>query len=281
MELASVDFYAPDASKAFTDSLKENGFAILETHPVDWELIEHCYVEFKEFMCSEAASKYEFCREKQDGYYPLNQSETAKGAKLADIKHFYHMYFPWGRYPTEVSNTPKKVFEQQLELGRTLLGWIDKHMDPAVASTLKTKVQDTLSPETTLQRFIHYPGYDGTENAEAVRAAAHEDINIITLLPQGTAPGLELRSKKDGKWYPVKCKPKSIIVNIGDMLQEMTGGNYVSTTHRVIKYADEDTSLDRVSMPVFVHAKPETYISERYPTAREYLDTRLKELKLK
>lgn len=278
MELASVDFFAPGASKAFTDSLKTNGFAILETHPVDWELIEQTYKEFKDFMCSDAAMKYEFSREKQDGYFPLKQSEKAKGAKVADIKHFYHMYFPWGRYPTEVSNAAKRVFEQQLEVGRTLLGWIDEHMDPSVASTLKMKVQDTLSPDRTLQRFLHYPGYDGTENEEAVRAAAHEDINLITLLPVGSAPGLELQSKDDGKWYPVNCKPKSIIVNIGDMLQEMTARHYISTTHRVVKYADEDSSLDRVSMPVFVHAKKDAYISERYETADHFLTERLREL---
>ncbi len=108
MNILSVDYYAENAAQDFTKSLKETGFAVLKTHPIDWSIIQTVYKEWQDFMKSGDADKYLFDKENQDGYFPKDISEVAKGEKVKDIKHFYHLYFPKGRYPTEVSSAAKR-----------------------------------------------------------------------------------------------------------------------------------------------------------------------------
>jgi isopenicillin N synthase-like dioxygenase len=111
----------------------------------------------------------------------------------------------------------------------------------------------------------------------AVRAAAHEDINLITLLPAATQPGLEVQDLK-GNWHKIECDPGTIVVNVGDMLQEASGGVFKSTTHRVVN--PEGENVARYSIPLFVHPRSECVLSKKY-TAGQYLDERLKEIGLK
>ncbi len=276
MDVLTVDYYQKDAPKRFTDSLKNTGFCVLETHPIDWQLIETIYQEWRDFMMSDAVKAYQFDQAKQDGYFPMDISETAKGQDSKDIKHFYHLYFPWGRYPKEVSDRAKQLFDQLFELGKTLLQWIDDYMDPSIAAQLPGKLADTVDYQQTLLRILHYPALSGQEDPNSIRAAAHEDINLITLLPSASAPGLEVYSPFTEQWYEVPYKNQSIIINIGDMLQEQ----YIATTHRVKKPADDDGS-DRVSTPCFIHPKPTVYLSERYPQASDFLEERLRELGVK
>jgi isopenicillin N synthase-like dioxygenase len=130
----------------------------------------------------------------------------------------------------------------------------------------------------TLLRILHYPPLDINAEGEAVRAAAHEDINFLTLLPSATEPGLQVKDH-DGNWHDVSVtEPNSIIVNVGDMLKEASGGFYKSTTHRVVN-PDGSANVARYSIPLFLHASPNTRLSPRY-TAHEYLMERLKELGL-
>lgn len=281
MNILSVDYYADDAAELFTRSLKETGFAVLRTHPIDWNLIQTVYKEWQEFLKSGAADKYIFDVENQDGYFPIDVSEVAKGETVKDIKHFYHLYLPNGRYPTEVSSAAREMFEKMIKLGETLLQWIDDYMDPAVASKLPQRLRDTASYENTLLRILHYPAIQGDEESGAVRAAAHEDINLITLLPIASSPGLQVLSPFNNQWYDVPCDSESIIVNIGDMLQEMTNGEYIATKHRVVKPQDEKENLDRISTPCFIHPKSDIYLSDKYPRAEIFLNERLKELGLK
>ena len=117
----------------------------------------------------------------------------------------------------------------------------------------------------------------GEENPSAIRAGAHEDINLITLLVAGSESGLQVLSN-DGDWVDVATSPEYIVVNIGDMLQECSDGYYPSTTHRVINPSIQNTS--RYSMPFFVHARDEVQLSEKY-TAKSYLEERLREIGLK
>ncbi|WP_119344654.1 2OG-Fe(II) oxygenase family protein [Facilibium subflavum] len=278
MNILSVDFFADNAAKRFTDSLKKTGFGVLETHPINWQLIEDIYTEWRDFLNSNAAKKYHYDKSTQDGYFPLDVSEIAKGENTRDIKHYYHLYFPWGRYPQEVSDKAKILFEQLFELGKTLLQWIDDHMDPATAKKLACPLVDALSFERTLFRILNYPAIKGDEPDGAIRAAAHEDINLITLLPVASSPGLEVFSHHEQKWYEVPCKPQSIIINIGDMLQEMTAYEYIATKHRVVKPKGEAQGLDRMSIPCFMHAKADVFLSEKYPTADAFLQERLREL---
>ncbi|MCF6765311.1 isopenicillin N synthase family oxygenase [Thiotrichales bacterium 19S3-7] len=281
MKILSIDYYDKNAAKDFATSLKETGFAVLKTHPVSWQLIEDIYHEWRNFFNSDAIRKYHYSQEKQDGYFPMDVSEIAKGETVKDIKHYYHLYFPWGRYPEEVSKKAELLFNAMFDLGKTLLQWIDQHMDAKVHSQLPQALTDTLSYEKTLLRILHYPALKGDEEPGAIRAAAHEDINLITLLPTASSPGLEVFSPYDKNWYEVPVHEQSIIVNIGDMLDEMTEGEYIATKHRVVKPEGEASGIDRLSTPCFMHPKEDVYISERYPTAKDFLDERLRQLGVK
>ena len=127
----------------------------------------------------------------------------------------------------------------------------------------------------TLFRILYYPPVP--ENVDgAVRSAPHEDINLITLLPAATAAGLQVKDL-EGVWWDVDTNPGNIIVNAGDMLKEATGGYIPSTTHQVINPVGADASKPRYSAPLFVHARGDVRLSERY-TAQEYLIQRLKEI---
>jgi isopenicillin N synthase-like dioxygenase len=108
------------------------------------------------------------------------------------------------------------------------------------------------------------------------RAAAHEDINLLTILPASDGPGLELQLQ-NGEWIEVVNRPSQVVVNIGDMLQEATGGYLRSTTHRVAATKAEDLRRGRMSLPLFLHPRPDVVLSDRY-TANAYLQQRLKEL---
>ena len=104
--------------------------------------------------------------------------------------------------------------------------------------------------QQSLLRILHYPPVSAEEDAAAIRAAAHEDINLITLLLAGSQPGLQARDKQ-GQWHDVPCDPGMITINNGDMLSLATNGYFPSTTHRVIN-PDDKLNLSRYSMPMFL-----------------------------
>jgi isopenicillin N synthase-like dioxygenase len=126
-------------------------------------------------------------------------------------------------------------------------------------------------------RILHYPPLTGEEEPEAIRAAGHEDINLITILPASNEPGLQVLAK-DGSWLEVPCDFGNLIVNIGDMLQEASGGYFPSTTHRVVNPEGADKTIGRISLPLFCHPNPDVILSDRY-TADSYLQERLRELR--
>lgn len=294
-EVLVVDYQEKNAPELFTKSLKETGFAVLTNHPVAEELIQGVYNEWNVFLKeldSERRAgkmgridKYKFDPVHQDGYFPMNVSETAKGASIKDIKQYFHLYFPNGRYPDDVSSKARDAAAEFMALGRTLVEWIDEYMPKDVKEKIHEKLggslADEISQTRTLFRVLHYPAYDSSEVGEgAVRAAAHEDINLITVLPAASTRGLQVKDIK-GQWHEVPCVPGSIIVNIGDMLQELSEFAYKSTTHRVIVMDENDTKIDRMATPCFIHFKSDTPISDKYPTAEDYLFERLKELGVK
>jgi isopenicillin N synthase-like dioxygenase len=122
---------------------------------------------------------------------------------------------------------------------------------------------------------LHYPPMELAEE-ETTWAAAHEDINLLTILPASDAPGLQVQ-KKNGEWMDVTSDGNQVIVNIGDMLQEASAGYFPSTSHRVVTPAGTDNRSGRMSLPLFLHPRPEVVLSERY-TAGSYLKERLEEL---
>src|SRR6185312_15947729 len=111
-----------------------------------------------------------------------------------------------------------------------------------------------------------------------IRAAAHEDINLITVLIAATSPGLQVKDA-NGNWHEVQCHPGTLVINSGDMLKMATGGFYGSTTHRVVNPAGPEAKKPRYSMPLFLHARKNVRLNEKY-TAGSYLEERLLEIGL-
>jgi isopenicillin N synthase-like dioxygenase len=212
----------------------------------------------------------------QDGYFPPDVSETAKGHSKKDIKEYFH-YYPWGQCPAELKEQLAQYYKEANKLASELLSWVEAHTPKDVAKNysqnLSSMVQDS---EQTLLRVLHYPPLKGDEELGAIRAGAHEDINLLTVLPSANEPGLQVQ-KQDGSWMDVPCDFGTLIINIGDMLQEASDGYFPSTSHRVINPEGADKTKSRISLPLFLHPHSEVVLSERH-TAGSYLHERLVEL---
>jgi isopenicillin N synthase-like dioxygenase len=275
MQILTVNYTDKNAAETFCQSLKETGFAVLTHHPIAPALIETTYDQWRDFFNSDKKQQYLFDRETQDGYFPF-KSENAKDSKVSDLKEFYH-YYPWGKIPESLKQHTVSMYESLGTLAATLLQWIEQQLPADVSGRLSMPLQAMLqNSKSTLLRILHYPPLDAHMEKGAVRAAAHEDINLITLLPAATAPGLEVLDTK-GQWHAVACDPGSIVVNVGDMLQMCTEHYFKSTTHRVVNPADQTNNSSRYSMPLFLHAESSVRISEQY-TASEYLRERLRQI---
>lgn len=279
MFIEPVDYRAPDAAKKFTESLHRTGFGVLTNHPLSQSTLETIYKEWYDFFQTDAKNKYDFDREKMDGYFSPSISETAKGQTKRDLKEFYHIY-PTGRYPSEVSDAARKYYDDGAKLAAELLQWVEDHSPAEVKAKYSMPLSDMITDsDLTLLRVLHYPPLRGDEEPDAVRAAAHGDINLLTLLPAATQAGLQVQGK-DNAWHDVPCNFGMLIVNIGDMLDEASAGYYPSTIHRVLNPTGEEAKKSRISLPLFLHPRPDVVLSERH-TSGSYLQERLRELGVK
>lgn len=278
MQVAKIHYNDKNAPSAFTKSLKDTGFGLLVDHPILPELIKTVYREWKDFFESELKHTYLFDPLKQDGYFPLG-TENAKGYSAKDHKEFFHFYL-WGRTPDSISPATKELYDSLVNITSLLLEWIELNTPPEIRSRFSEPLKDMIKDsKTNLLRIIHYPPFIGSEDSQSLRAAPHEDINLITLLVAGTKPGLEAQDK-NGNWHKISTDPGTIIVNIGDMLKEVSGGYYPSTTHRVVNPESESANNSRFSMPLFLHPRDNVQLSTHY-TAKTYLKERLFEIGLK
>tara|TARA_B100000029_G_scaffold433792_1_gene446819 strand:+ start:347 stop:1180 length:834 start_codon:yes stop_codon:yes gene_type:complete len=275
-KILTVDYQSSDLGSALTTSLKNTGFAVIKNHPISKKLISDIYNEWESFFNSEVKHNYLFHPIKQDGYFPY-KSENAKGSTIKDLKEFYHIY-NWGRYPKEISDQTNELIKEFKIMADYLLSKIHQNSPESVKNNFSMPLNDMIKKSNeNLLRVIHYPPLKENENPNAIRAAAHEDINLITLLVAGSEPGLQVKGSSR-QWIDVSTSPDYIIINIGDMLQECSNSYYPSTTHRVINPTISNTS--RYSMPFFVHARDEVILSKKH-TAKSYLEERLKEIGLK
>ncbi len=276
MKLEAVDYTADNAEELFVESLRNTGFGVLKNHPIQQKLVSAIYENWYNFFASENKDNFRFNVETQDGFFPSEISETAKGHTQKDIKEYFH-YYPWGQCPEALKEELQNYYDEANKLAGELLSWVEKHSPEDVAKKysqpLSSMVEDS---SQTLLRVLHYPPLKGDEELGAIRAGAHEDINLLTILPAANEPGLQVKSK-EGDWLDVPCDFGNLIINIGDMLQEASGGYFPSTTHRVVNPDGADKTKSRISLPLFLHPKPEVILSERY-TANEYLMERLREL---
>ena len=276
MKLEAVDFTAPDAPQRFVESLRQTGFGVLKNHPIAQQSVADIYAHWEVFFNSDDKQNYLYNKGTQDGFFPQSVSEVAKGFKKKDIKEYYHFY-PWGQCPESLKEELDSYYKNTSDLAAQLLTWIEQESPTEVSQHYSMPLSEMINgSDQTLLRVLHYPPLAGNEEVDAIRAAAHEDINLITILPAANEPGLQVKAK-DGSWLDVPCDFGNLIVNIGDMLQEASGHHFPSTTHRVINPEGTDVTKARISLPLFLHPRPDVTLSERH-TAGSYLTERLTEL---
>jgi isopenicillin N synthase-like dioxygenase len=277
--LPIVDFTAPDAPQKFCQSLHETGFGVLKNHPLPAQTVHGIYDEWLSFFKSDAIKGYPWDPDKLDGHFSTAVSETAKGNEVKDYKEFFHI-FPWGRYPSEVSDAARRYYDQGKELAATLLKWVEDNSPADIRAKYSVPLASMIDDcEETLLRVLHYPPLTGKEEPGSIRAAAHTDINLLTILPAATEPGLQVKGK-DGNWIDAPSDFGLLIVNIGDMLEEASGHYYPSTFHRVLNPTGEGAKKSRVSLPLFLHPRREIRLSDRY-TVGSYFEERMQELRRK
>lgn len=295
---------------AFTDSLvrsfRETGFAIIEDHGIDQAIIDAAYDQSRAFFALPSEVKHAYHDPNgggQRGYVPFGQ-ENAKGVKEIDQKEFWHTGrdLPEGHPLSDrMSPTPevkelahfnaanKALFDAFDQLGQDLLRNIAEGL--GLEREYFTK---RVSNGNSILRLLHYPPQAEPPPEGSVRAAPHEDINVITLLLGAEEAGLQVRPRGVDTWIPVEAPVGSMVINVGDMLQRLTNRVLQSTTHQVVNPSPERSRFSRYSMPFFLHFEPDVEIRsldgcvtednpDHYPgsiTANEYLMERLKEIGL-
>jgi isopenicillin N synthase-like dioxygenase len=276
MDVAVVDFTAPDAPERFSESLRETGFAVLTNHSLAWSLVEQVYGEWSALFDDPSVSRYT-TTDAQTGYFPPDVSETAKGFQVRDLKEFFHVY-PWSRYPDEVTDVALRYRDEAMRLALTLLDWVEANTPDEITDRLSMPLSTMMEGSTrSLLRVLRYPPLPAEVPEGAVRAAAHEDINLLTVLPASDQPGLELLGA-NGEWYPVPCDPGSLAINGGEMLDLATGGYYPATTHRVVNPTGDAARVARMSLPLFLHPADDVVLADGR-TAYDFLTQRIRELR--
>ena len=277
MKVQTVSYKAENAPETLTRSLHETGFAILRDHPISTQQVHSIYKNWGMFFASESKNQFLRDMEKQDGYFPF-RSENAKGVDIKDLKEFYHV-FPWGRVPPELEAETRKLYDDLVSLGLTLLKWLNDNMPQEIFNQLSEPLDGMMhGSEQSLLRILHYPPIEKDVEPGAIRAAAHEDINLITLLVAGSEPGLQAQDK-EGNWHDISCNSGMITINNGDMLAMASENYFPSTPHRVINPGGKNNN-SRYSIPMFLHPRPEVMLNDVL-SADGYLLNRLKEIGLK
>jgi isopenicillin N synthase-like dioxygenase len=303
-DIASVSLERPlrEFSEELGQSFAEYGFAIVRDHGVPADLIVRAEEKSRAFFALPEQVKMQYHLKGQGGargYTPFG-IERAKDAAVHDLKEFWHVgrtlppgdplepFMPPNVWPDEVPSfrdTFETLYLTMERTGLRILSAIALHL-----GLPEHFFDPTVENGNSVMRLLHYPPVP--EEAEGrIRAAAHEDINTITLLLGAEEAGLELLSK-DGRWLPVSPPEGALAVNIGDMLQRLTNGRLRSTTHRVVNPVGERARHGRYSMPFFLHFRPDFLIepladcvgpgedAESPITAHDYLMQRLREINL-
>ena len=277
LDILTINYNDSDADRLFEKSLKNTGFAVIKDHPIDKDLIGEVYKEWENYFSSESKNDYIFDEVKQDGYFPY-LTENAKGSTAKDLKEFYHIY-EWGRKPHMIGPKTMFLYRELTNVASTLLSWIQKNSPENVSKLFSVPLKDMIyKSQYNLLRIIHYPPLSGNEELNSIRAAAHEDINLLTVLVAGSQPGLQVLDNNES-WLDVTTDKNTIVINSGDMLNMASDNYYPSTTHRVIN-PDPHSNVSRYSMPLFLHPRDEVVLNENY-TAGSYLQERLEEIGLK
>ena len=293
--------------QAFADaigrSFRETGFAVIAEHPVAQSVIDANLAATKAFFALPPAEKAKYDGADGGGQrgYTAFGVENAKGKAEPDQKEFWHT----GRalpddspYRATMAETPsvgevdgfddatRAMYDALDEFGRVLLRGVALHL-----GLREDWFDDKVQNGNSILRLLHYPPQMDPPPAGSVRAGAHEDINVITLLLGAEEAGLQVKHRS-GEWLSVSPPAGSIVINCGDMLQRLTAGVLPSTTHRVINPSPERARFPRYSTPFFLHFNQDVMIEalpqcvaeggtpEPAITAQDYLMERLQEIGL-
>ena len=278
-----------------TASLETFGFLVLDGHGIDRERFAEAFAASEAFFTLDDAAK-QACSVPESlgnrGYVGLG-GERAVGARAADLKEFFHVGQPHPRgaagsfdnaWPSAsqlpgFEHTMLELFGTLEQLAGRVLAAVEEAIGVEAGH-----LQEWISGGNSILRLIHYPPLPADLPADAVRAAAHADINLLTLLCEGTAGGLEVQ-RPDGSWMPVSSLAGQLVVNVGDMLSLATDGRLRSTPHRVVNPSDPAARcVSRYSMPFFVHPRSEVVLSQDAATpitAGSFLAARLAAIRSK
>lgn len=314
LDLADFTSGNPDQKKAFVQKLGEAynniGFVAIKNHGLGKELQDKLYAVIRKFFSlpDDVKAKYEKPEIGFQRGYTGKGKEHAKGRNTGDLKEFYHVGQELDTIPD--SDEAKKEYPDNIwpsevpefkdianEAYRTLEA-AGKNMLKAIALYLELDenyFEDKVAYGNSILRQIHYFPIENPDAvpADAVRAAEHGDINLITLLMGASADGLQVL-RKDGKWIPITALPDQLVVNVGDMLERLTNKKLKSTIHRVVNPPREMMHTSRYSIPFFMHPRSEmdltclgSCVDAAHPkqfedaTAGGFLEERLRELGLK
>ena len=257
-------------------SFREYGFAVIRDHGIPQDLIDRAEALSKEFFALPAEVKKAYHIPGGGGargYTPFG-TEKAKDAKVHDLKEFWHVgrelpeghelseYMADNVWPSEVEGfreTFTKLYSALEEAGGRVLEGIALHL-----GLDRTFFAPTVEDGNSVMRLLRYPPLEGEEAEGAIRAAAHGDINTITLLLGAEEAGLELLTRQ-GDWKAVDVPEGALVINVGDMLDRLTNGKLRSTTHRVVNPRGQAAYRARYSMPFFLHFRPD-YMIETLPS---------------
>lgn len=291
-------------AQAFGGSFERFGFAMVSDHGLNSSLVTRAWEMTRAFFALPEDEKRRYHIQGQGGargYTPFG-TEIAKGAAYVDLKEFWHVGrdLPaghplaaqqpnniWPDQPEGFRETFEAMFAEFDRIGGQLLSAIARYLGLA-----PDWFDDPVRDGNSVLRLLHYPPVEGSPSG--IRAEAHEDINLITLLLGAEEAGLEILDR-DGSWLPVSPPPGAFAVNVGDMLQRLTNHRLPSTTHRVRNPDAGRAAHSRYSMPFFLHLRSDVPIvtlpacidadhPDRYPvpiTADDYLQERLREIGLK
>lgn len=305
LSLAAYNHGTPAERAAFVEGLfrgiKDYGFIILKDHGVDTKMFDRGYQLLKEVFALPTETKMKYippAGDGQRGYTPFGK-EHAKDSPVMDLKEFWHVGRELEAGHPDKAHQPDNIWPTETPEFKTLflslfqqLETAGKQMLEALTGPLgveKDFFEKMVYNGSSVFRLLHYPPIPQDADPRCLRAAPHEDINFITILPAATAAGLQLKDR-DGRWLDVDAENGTLIVDAGDMLARLTNDVIPSTTHQVIN-TPEAGSKSRYSMPFFMHPRPEALLSclpscvgegAKYPdiTAGEFLYQRLVEIGL-
>jgi isopenicillin N synthase-like dioxygenase len=283
------------------------GFVAIKNHALTDKMQQDLYTAIRKFFALPDDVKKKYERNDLAGQrgYTGKGKEHAKGRNTGDLKEFYHVGQELPADVLKKENYPKNVWPEEVPELKSIAVDVYKALEKTGSYILRALAiyldlpenyfDDKIKNGNSILRPIHYYPIENPDSvpADAVRAAEHGDINLITLLMGASADGLQVL-RRDGKWIPITALPDQLVVNVGDMLERLTNKKLKSTIHRVVNPPRHLMNTPRYSIPFFMHPRSEMSLAalpgcvdaenpKKWPdiTAGDFLDQRLAEIGLK